>query len=202
MPIAGVPHPDDRPRRPRRSAVSQMRPPVVGVLGGVVQQVADHLGQPGRVGVEPAPARPAATTVSSCRGRRSAGGPSPRPGPPPRPASTRSLRSSILPLVIRRHVEQVVDQPDHVLHLPLHHLPGPLAHGRRPRRPAAGPAGRCGSGRAGCAARGPAWRGTRPSCRSCVACSSCSICLPLGHVAGGPGHRLDLAVRPETGTKM
>ena len=57
----------------RRSAVSQIRPPALGVLGTVGEQVAEHLRQPGQVGVEEDRARRAARRSARARPRRSPG---------------------------------------------------------------------------------------------------------------------------------
>ena len=64
---AGVPHARPPPRSPCRSAVQPDVAAPLGVLGGVVEQVGEHLGQPGRVAVETDRLRRAARR--SARGR-------------------------------------------------------------------------------------------------------------------------------------
>ena len=55
---AGVAARDHAPRAPLAPAPSAMRPPVGRVLGGVVEQVGDHLRQPRRVGPNDQRSRP------------------------------------------------------------------------------------------------------------------------------------------------
>ena len=120
---------------PCRSAVSQMRPPRLGVLGGVVEQVGEHLGQPGQVGVHDDRAAGGSVTVSSWPICSMSG----------RLVSTALLhhRRQFDPLLAEfqlaagdaAHVQQVVHQPHHLPKLPLHHGAGLLSGvpvGRQP----------------------------------------------------------------------
>ena len=109
---AVVAHADDRPRRRRARRSSAMRPPVVGVLRGVVEQVGEHLREPRRVGVDASSGSRGSATVEVVPARRrSAGAPSRRRGHDDRGSSS-ALRVE-LDLAARdaRDVEQVVDQP-------------------------------------------------------------------------------------------
>ena len=162
---AGVADADDAPAPSvSRSALSQMRPPGVGVLGRVVEQVGEHLGQPGRVAVHPDRLGGKLDRQAGGRGRRSAAGWPRRPAATTAARSTGSIRRRILPRVMRRHVEQVVHQADQVRHLAVDHVAGPSRSRPACVGPSAGaPRRRCGSGRAGCAARGRASTGTRSS---------------------------------------
>ena len=153
------------PGRPTSAALApadRRDPPArLGVLGGVVQQVAEDLLQPRRVGLQPDRRRRAGATVSVVaavvdrrpepprpRGRR------PRPGP-------RLLAELDLAPADPGDVQQVVDQPGQVP--TCRSAIAALGSASCRRRPAAASgAGRCGSGPAGCAARGRASPGTRP----------------------------------------
>ena len=134
MPDAGVPHPQHRLAALPLGGQPDVAA-VLGVLGGVVEQVRRRPAPAGRVGVRPTAARAAGATVSSWpAASMSRLGRLHRAGDDVA-SSTGSLRSSILPRDDAGHVEQVIDQPDHVLHLPLHHLPRPLDDGGvRPRQ--------------------------------------------------------------------
>ena len=121
---AGVPHPHDH-----LAALPLGRQPDpaarLGVLGGVVQQVAEDLLQPGRVGVQPDRLAAAASTVSSwppssISGRARLDRAAARP-PPARTALPAELD---LAPADPGHVQQVVDQPGQLPDLPLHHRPG------------------------------------------------------------------------------
>ena len=91
MPMPVVAHRAPRPRRPCRSAVSQIAAARLGVLAGVVEQVAEHLGQPRRVGVQADRLGRQVRRSSSCRPPRSAG------GWPRRACSTTGASSTALP---------------------------------------------------------------------------------------------------------
>ena len=119
----GMPTPVSRTRMttssPSRRAVSAMRPAGVGVLRGVGQEVDEDLLEPGRVGLEP--------QAAVGRARRSARASAPRgaAGRPRRHCSTtgeqveRLLPELDLAPGDAGDVQQVVDQPGEVLHLPL-----------------------------------------------------------------------------------
>ena len=97
----------------------------LGVLGGVVEQVGEHLGQPHRVGLE------------VDRLRRQGDGELVAAGLDDRTAGFQGglhHGGQLDPLLAEfqlvagdaRHVEQVFEQPGHELHLAVDHVPGPL----------------------------------------------------------------------------
>ena len=160
-PDAGVPHPQAPPRRRPVPAVSQMRPPGSVYLAALVSRLpttwASRTGSAsrgsdsaGRRHVKSWPwASMSGWTVSTARATTAA-------------SSTRSLRSSILPRMIRETSSRSSTSRTRCCTCRSIIVPGPLR--RSPHRPAAssGFAARCGSGPAGCGVRGPASPGTRP----------------------------------------
>ena len=157
-------------RRPRRRSPVALRasprcaPPRVGVLGGVVEQVGEHLRQAHRVAVARSAARPAASTRELVAARRRSAAGWSRPRAASSVAEVERLAAQ-LDLAARdaRDLEQVVDQPHHVVDLALHHRRDPCADlGSCVPVSAQELRARCGSAPAGCAARARASRGTRP----------------------------------------
>ena len=119
---AVVPHATTASSPTLRACTRSGRP--VGVLGGVVQQVGEHLRQAHRVGLE-RPARGQLHAELVRRAPRSAAGPS-------RPRRPGSPRARALPAQLQlaardaRDVEQVVEQPRDVRDLALDHVLRPL----------------------------------------------------------------------------
>ena len=157
----------------------------------------DDLDEPRRVDVEPHRARTAVPRPARA---------GPRSGParlasmaPCTSSGSRLIGSALQPDLARRdarHVQQVVDQPDHVADLPLHHRRAPVPPRTGCRRRAASAPVPCGPAPAGCAARA---RG-RPGTRSCAgpppstrarsgAAPSPPRCVRAGRPPGGPGCR-------------
>ena len=120
MPVSRTEIDDRRPRRSRDR--SQISPPAVGVLRGVVEQVGDHLGEAHRVGVDDERRSRQLDRRGDGPPPRSAGGWS-RPRGAPTACELDALPAQ-LDLAARdaRDVEQVVDQAHHLVHLPLDHL--------------------------------------------------------------------------------
>ena len=150
---------DARRRRCARAS-SAMRPPGVGVLGGVGQQVGDHLRQAHRVAVDQSrPCRhvdgePMAALLDQRAGHLD------RLGARPRPARPARSCSSILPRVIRETSSRSSTRRTRCVDLALDDA---RSFSRCPgRRAAASAAARSRSATADCAARGRAWPGTRP----------------------------------------
>ena len=158
---AGVPHPHDGLAAFPLGGEPDVAAPL-GVLGGVVEQVREHLRQPGRVGVQGdrLGRQGDGEFVAACLDERAAGldGHLQRP-PPGRPLLAqvhllRVMRETSSRSSISRTICCTCRSITSAAHC-TSAVRVALAVARSGRR--------CGSGPAGCAARGPASPGTRPS---------------------------------------
>ena len=191
---AVVAHADHRARRPRARPRRRIRPPPVGVLGRVVEQVDDDLREPHRVAVEPQRRLGGSEHVELGAAASISG----RLVSTARSHDRRQLDAlaAQLDLAARdaRHVEQVVDQPHQVVDLALDDL-ARRADRRRGRSARSRSKRVARSARAGCAARGRASRGTRPCAGRLRGAPRARSRAPLGGRAAraAPDARQELA---------